>query len=121
MTKGQKIAAIIGGVLLLFLIAVPLVWSGLYGWRTGSWGMMGPGWGYMGPGMMGGFGWAWMPLMMVVFWGLIIFGIVAAVRYARTDGHRTSSSESALDVLKVRYARGEITKKEYEEKKRELV
>lgn len=124
MNRGWKIAAIVGGVLLVVLIVLPLVWGGFSGWRAGSWGwgMMGPGWGMMGPGMMGGFGWGWMPLLVIVFWGLIIWGIVAAVRSSRSDGsHRTTATESALDVLKVRYARGEIKKKEYEEKKRELV
>jgi putative membrane protein len=121
MSRGLKIGVIVGGILLTFLIIIPLVWAGFSGWRTGSWGMMGPGWGYTGPGMMGGFGWGWMPLMMVVFWGLIIWGIVAAVRYSRGESSNTKTTGSALDVLKLRYARGEIKKKEYEEKKRELV
>ncbi|HEX7363718.1 MAG TPA: SHOCT domain-containing protein [Dehalococcoidia bacterium] len=122
MSRTLKIAAIVGGILLAILLVVPLVWAGLSGARTGGWGMMGPGWGYMGPGMMGGFGWGWMPLLMIVFWGLVIWGIVAAVRYSRSESRKTSTTtESALDVLKVRYARGEIKKREYEEKKRELV
>jgi putative membrane protein len=121
MSRGLKIAAIAGGVLLAILIAFPLIWGGYSRW-TGGWGMMGPGWGMMGPGMMGGFGWVWLPLLMIVFWGLIIWGILAAVRSSRNDaGCKTSANESALDVLKLRYARGEIKKKEFEEKKRELV
>ena len=110
MSRTLKIAAIVGGILLAILLVVPLVWAGLSGARTGGWGMM------------GGFGWGWMPLLMIVFWGLIIWGIVAAVRYSRSESRKTSTTtESALDVLKVRYARGEIKKREYEEKKRELV
>lgn len=121
MSRGWKIAAIIGGVLVGILLIVPLVWGSFSGWTTGGWGMMGPGWGMMGPGMMGGFGWGWLPLLVIVFWGLIIWGIVAAVRSSRNDGGcRTSAGESALDVLKLRYARGEIKKKEFEEKKREI-
>ena len=122
MSKGLKIGIIVGGVVLAILIVLPLVWGGFTGWRGGGWGMRGPGWGMMGPGMMGGFGWGWLPLLMIVFWGLIIWGIVAAVRGAsnrRSGG--TSTTESALEVLKLRYARGEIKKREYEEKKRELV
>jgi len=122
MNRGLKIAAIVGGILLAIVIVLPLIWGGFSGWRAGGWGMMGPGWGMMGPGMMGGFGWGWMPLLVIVFWGLIIWGIVAAVRSSRNDGgHKATTTESALDVLKLRYARGEINKKEYEEKKRELV
>ena len=77
----------------------------------------------MGPWMMGSYGWGWfMPIVMIIFWGLVIWGIVAAVRASQHDGRgKTSTSESALDVLKLRYARGEINKREYEEKKRELV
>ena len=110
MSRTLKIAAIVGGILLTLLVVIPLVWAGFSGSRTGGWGMM------------GGFGWGWMPLIMIVFWGLIIWGIVAAVRYSRSESRKTSTTtESALDVLKVRYARGEIKKREYEEKKRELV
>jgi putative membrane protein len=121
MSRGLKIAAIVGGVLLAVLIVLPLVWGGYSGWTGRGWGMMGPGLGYMGPGMMGGFGWGWLPFLVIVFWGLIIWGIVAAVRSSRHDtGCKTSANESALDVLKLRYARGEIKKKEYEEKKQEI-
>jgi putative membrane protein len=75
----------------------------------------------MGPWMMGAYyGWGWfMPILMVVFWGLIIWGIVALVRYviSSTGKH----SPSALDTLKLRYAQGEISKAEYEEKKKALI
>jgi putative membrane protein len=120
MSRGSKIAIIVGGVVLAILIMLPLIWGGSSGWR-GGWGMMGPGWGMMGPGMMGGFGWGWLPLLMIVFWGLVIWGIVAAVRGAsnRRD-YGMSTQESALEVLKRRYAQGEIKKREYEEKRRDL-
>jgi len=113
MSRGSRIAIIVGGVVLAILIVVPLIWGGFSGWRGG--------WGMMGPGMMGGFGWGWLPLLVIVFWGLVIWGIVAAVR--STSSHRcghTSTTESALEVLKRRYAQGEIKKKEYEEKRRDL-
>jgi putative membrane protein len=121
MNRGLKIGLIVGGVVLAILIVLPLVWGGFSGWR-GSWGMMGPGWGMMGPGMMGGFGWGWLPLLLIVFWGLVIWGIVVAVR--STSSCRSgdaSTTESALEVLKRRYALGEIKKREYEEKKRDLL
>jgi len=119
MSRGLKIGLIIGGVILVVLIVIPLVWGGFSGWR-GGWSMMGPGWGMMGPGMMGGFGWGWLPLLGIVFWGLVIWGIVAVVRSTRTHECGSTSTESALEVLKRRYALGEIKKKEYEEKKRDL-
>ena len=118
MSKGLRTGIIIGGVVFVLLILLPLLLGGLSGWQRGGWGMMGPGWG-----MMGGFGWGWfMPVLMVLFWGLIIWGIVALVRGLNNrTGCDSSATESALDVLKKRYARGEIRKKEYEEKKKDLV
>lgn len=77
------------------------------------WGEAGFGWGWgMGFGMIG----------MVLFWALIILGIVVLVK--RVGGSPASSgtpaSKSALDTLNERYARGEIEKQEFEEKKRDL-
>ena len=120
MSRGLRIALIVGGVVLAILIILPLVWGEFSEWR-GGWSMMGPGWGMMGPGMMGGFGWGWLPLLVIVFWGLVIWGIVAVVRSTRSRRcGDTSTTESALEVLKRRYAQGEIKKREYEEKRRDL-
>lgn len=64
-----------------------------------------------------------MMFMMVLFWGLIIAGIVFAVR-ALTGGSiagpAQESKNRALDILQERYARGEISTEEYEEHKRQL-
>ncbi|HEY82327.1 MAG TPA: SHOCT domain-containing protein [Dehalococcoidia bacterium] len=75
----------------------------------------------MGPWMMGGFGWMWLvPIFWIVFLGLIIWAIVALVRgLSQTSGSRPS--DSALEVLKRRYAQGEIDKEEYEEKRKALL
>ena len=116
MDKNIKMALIIGGVIIAALIVLPMVFGLIWGWQGGGWGMMGP-W------MMGGFGWGWfMPIIMIVFWGLVIWGIVALVRGLSTgSGGSSTQADSALEILKRRYARGEITKEEYEEKKKELV
>ncbi|OGN94466.1 MAG: hypothetical protein A2Z75_06435 [Chloroflexi bacterium RBG_13_50_10] len=74
--------------------------------------------------MMGGYGWEWfMPIIMIVFWGLVIWGIVALVRGVTSPGSSGASNQadSALEILKRRYARGEIAKQEYEERKKDLV
>ncbi|HEY4673600.1 MAG TPA: SHOCT domain-containing protein [Thermodesulfobacteriota bacterium] len=71
--------------------------------------------------MDGGMG-IWM-LVNAVFWILVIVGIVLLVVWAVRrvgGGERSKAEESALEILKKRYARGEITKEEYEEKKRDI-
>ena len=76
-------------------------------------------WGYDGFGY-GGFG---MGIGMLFFWGLIIVAIVLLVRGfgGRTGGDTPRLPEkTALDILRERYARGEIDKAEFEEKRRDL-
>lgn len=65
-----------------------------------------------------GLGW----LLMILFWGLVIVTIIALVRWvvANNSGGSGSARESALDILRERYARGEIKREEYEQKKRDL-
>ena len=116
MNNNIKTALIIGGIILGLFIILPLI-SGLF---SG-----GQGYGMMGPGMMGGFGWGWfMPIFMILFWVLVIWAVVALVRGVAWPGNPDIGSghiDSALEVLKKRYARGEMSKGEYEEKKRDLV
>jgi len=63
-------------------------------------------------------GWFGGGIMMVVFWVLLIALIVWAVR--GVNDKKSSSDQSALNILKERYAKGEIDKKEFEEKKKDL-
>ncbi len=60
-----------------------------------------------------------MMLMMLVFWGLVIAGLVIGLRWLVGQGHPARRDE-ALDILRQRYARGEIDKQEFETRKREL-
>ncbi|HET8563893.1 MAG TPA: SHOCT domain-containing protein [Candidatus Binatia bacterium] len=67
--------------------------------------------------------WGWgvgMMLMMVLFWGLVVVGVVLAIRWLLGQGGQPRS-DSALDILRQRYARGEIDKNEFEAKKRDLL
>lgn len=115
MDKNIKTALIIGGIVVISLIVLPQVLGLIGGGQYGDWGMM-------GPGMMGGFGWGW-SIFMVLFWGLVIWGVVVLVRgLSQPRGPDSSSGrpESALELLKKRYARGEISKEEFEEKKKDL-
>ncbi|MBI2907675.1 MAG: SHOCT domain-containing protein [Chloroflexi bacterium] len=77
----------------------------------------------MGPGMMGGFGGMWlMPLIPIVIVGLVVWAIVAAVQgAAQPRGSEPSYGDSALELLKRRYARGEINREEFEEKRKDLL
>jgi putative membrane protein len=75
-----------------------------------------------------GFGWGGMifgGLMMLLFWGGLIVLVVLAVRAFSTSGSRetprdNNASETPLEIVKMRYARGEISKAEYEEIRRDL-
>lgn len=57
-----------------------------------------------------GFGWF---VVMVLFWGLVVFGVVWLVRSAATP-HPTAPSETPLDPLDRRLASGEISVEEYQ-------
>jgi putative membrane protein len=75
-----------------------------------GWGMHPMMWGAWGFGMM---------LMMVLFWALVIVGLVVLVRWLVGQG-RDSRGDAALEILRQRYARGEINQEEFETKKRDL-
>ncbi len=75
-------------------------------------GMM-DGYGY---GMMGGGYW----ILGLIFWILVIIGLILLIKYLWERGGAKRGEESALEILKKKYARGEISKEEFEEKKKDL-
>src|SRR5262245_33191350 len=89
-----------------WLASIATVQEGPYewGWR------MHPMWATWGIVMM---------LMMLVFWGVVIAGIIVGIRWLLGQG-REPRSDRALDILRERYARGDISKEEFDAKKRDL-
>ena len=81
------------------------------------------GWGMHPMWWIGG---AWglgMLVMMLVFWGLVITGIVLLIRWLVGQGGGPGPGrgpDRALEILRERYARGEINKDEFEARRRDL-
>ena len=73
-------------------------------------------------GSYGGWGMGFGIVFMLLFWGLVIFAIAALIRWLMTQSSpgRSSRDKSPLEIVQERYARGEIDREEYEQKKRDL-
>jgi putative membrane protein len=58
----------------------------------------------------------------LLFWILVILGVVVLVKWLiEKDKKGSEGGEGALEILKKRYARGEIDKEEFEQKKKDLL
>ena len=82
-------------------------------WMMGGGGNPMMGYGWNGFGLLG-----WIP--MLLFWILLILGAVALLRYLGGSARSGDKGRSPLDILKERYAKGEIDKKEFEQMKKDL-
>ncbi len=89
-------------VLVWVLVAVALLFL-FSSFGMGSYGMMGLGRGF---GL----------ILMLLFWGALIWLVVTLINTAQPG----KKKEDLLNMLKGRYASGEISKKQYEEMKKEL-
>ena len=70
----------------------------------------------MGPMM----GWAWL-VVWVLFLAVIVVGVVYLVRaLADRDAGSARSASSAVQILEERFARGEIDREEFEDRRRTL-
>lgn len=82
---------------------------------------------HMGRWMMGDWGMGWFGMIfMLFFWVLIIVGIVFLIRWlVQNTGSRSRSNvgtgSQATEILKERYAKGEITRDEFEFMKKEIL
>ncbi len=66
---------------------------------------------------MNGWGYALMTVSMVLFWGLVIFRVIALVRYiGRQDRSVTPPRLTPEQVLAERFAHGQIDEQEYQQR-----
>ncbi len=87
-----------------FTLTIPTV-QAPYDW---GWHMF-PMWGW-GMGMM---------FMMFIFWALVIVALIFGIRWFMAHGP-CARADSALEILRQRYARGEIEKDEFDAKRKAL-
>lgn len=79
-----------------------------------------------GPHMWSGgwHGWFFGPIIMIVFIAVAVVVIVLLVRWLGAPGHagalHSPPGKTSLDILKERFAKGEINKEEFEERRRVL-
>ena len=115
-------------IVIAVLVGLGLLAGGFLLSRTG-WGMFGYGSGMMdgnyGFGMMNGFGFG--GIVMILLW-IVIIGLgvwLISSLVSRTNSQPPSNTvalpESALDILKKRYARGEITKEQFDAMRRDII
>jgi len=70
------------------------------------------GYGWMG------FGW----IFMLIFWGAVIVGVVALLRWIlmRGNGSQDGPRRTPHEILQERYVRGEITREQYERMRKDI-
>ncbi len=72
-----------------------------------------------------GFSLGWLFLAFIAaFWIAVVLAIIFFIRWliisATHKGSRSRTEDSAFEILRMRYAKGEINKEEFEQKKKDL-
>jgi len=112
-------------IVIAVVIGLGLLAGGFLLSRTG-WGMFGYGPGMMdgnsGFGMMNSFGFGGIipVILTILFWVAIIALAVWLISSLVSRANSQPPAELPLDILKKRYARGEITKEQFDEMRRDL-
>jgi len=70
----------------------------------------------------GGLGMGFGGPIMVLFWVIVIIGGVVLVKWLvdQSSGSAKRGEKTPMDILRERYARGEIDRDEYEQKRKDL-
>jgi putative membrane protein len=107
--NGRAVAIAIGAIVLVILL-IGLLGGGM----MMGWGMM--GWGEYGFNPAG-----WIAMLLV--WALVVGGVAFLLVWAFRGSKATVAgpgASHAVDILQERYARGEITREQYEEMRHEI-
>jgi putative membrane protein len=102
-----RILLVVSAIVVLILIALPLLSGGvLMGSMMGGWRVMSP----------------WGSALFIGLGTLIVAGLVLIVAWATRQGERGEADRgrTPLDIAKERYARGELTREQYEQIRRDL-
>ena len=110
--KGKKLMKTFYLLMALTLLPLLTMCSGPYGHMTDNWGGYGctHGFAYEYGGMFMGF-------LFLVLLGVAIYFVVQSIRSKNGTGQ---TQQSPLDILKVRYAKGEISKEDFDRMKKDL-
>ena len=73
-----------------------------------------------GAGLWWAFGGVFMILLWVGLIGLLVWVVMKIVRSSSSGGGRDEPKKDALDIAKERYAKGEISREEFEQIKKDL-
>lgn len=109
----RRLYGLLISIFFVFSTSIP-AFAQMYGGQGWGWHDSGWSWGHM---IFGG-------AMMIAFWGGIIVLIVLMVRWLGGAGHSSADHRSRgkvpIDILKERFAKGEIDREEFEERKKLL-
>lgn len=113
MKKNLKKTMLFIGVILAIFVFFSIVFN-FFADKQGSY------FGMMGPRMMDNSGFVLLYILGTIIFGIIIWMVLTSFQDSKTINNKNQKSNTPLEILKERYARGEIDKKEYETKKNDL-